>query len=225
MESILQLDTDILIYLNSIRSLLWDNFFWIYTSTIIWVPLYVAITYVLFKRMGWQAVWVLLAVALTITLCDQISSSIFKPLFARPRPTREPHLEGILQLINDYRAGRFGFVSGHATNSFGLAIFLSLIFRKKYFAIFIYVWASLNAYSRIYAGVHYPGDILGGIILGTFIGWGVFKLYEYITIRHPKTNSIRETKFGSEVQFAVAVGVLSFVMIFLSSKILLKIMS
>ncbi len=223
MEAILQFDTDLLLLLNSMRSALFNNFFWIYTSVIIWIPFYLVLAYVIILRMGLKGIWVLLAIGLTIVLCDQISSSVFKPLFERVRPSREPNLEGILQLIHNYRGGRFGFVSGHATNSFGLLTFVVFLFKKRFFTIFIYIWALINVYSRIYAGVHYPGDILFGIILGSLIGWGMYKLYNYLSKKNSFI-SYQGAPFGKEVWLSVQAGVFSIIMIFLSSLILLKIM-
>lgn len=183
LETLLQLDTNLLLFFNGQHSPFWDRFFWLFSSTVIWLPLYASLLFAIFKAHGWRGLWTLLAIALVITLCDQIASGLLKPLFERPRPSREPALEGLIHLVNSYRGGRFGFVSSHASNSFGLALFTSLLFRKPGYVFFIFMWALLNSYSRIYLGVHYPGDIVGGMLVGLLSAGLVYFLYKRFTNR------------------------------------------
>ena len=110
-------------------------------------------------------------------ITDRIASGFFKNYFERLRPSYNPLLENTIHLINGKKGGMFGFISSHAANTFGLATFTALLFRNKIFTTSIFVWAILNCYSRIYMGVHYPADILGGMILGLTIGYGIYFLY------------------------------------------------
>jgi undecaprenyl-diphosphatase len=229
-ETILQLDRELLLYLNSFNSPLFDNFFWVITSVIIWVPLYAAILYVVFKEQGIKGFVAVLALALLVTLCDQISSNIFKEGFERLRPSRDPSLEGLVDLINGKRGGKFGFVSSHATNSFGLAAFSLLLFRYRWYTVFILFWASLNSYSRIYMGVHYPGDILGGIILGVLLGVFVYWFYKKVAARFKPGNDDIFPLSGyrefspSSVRYVILTGVLTIVVVFIAGKLLLDLM-
>jgi undecaprenyl-diphosphatase len=170
------------------------------------------------------------ALALLVTLCDQISSNIFKEGFERLRPSRDPSLEGLVDLINGKRGGKFGFVSSHATNSFGLAAFSLLLFRYRWYTVFILFWASLNSYSRIYMGVHYPGDILGGIILGVLLGVFVYWFYKKVAARFKPGNDDIFPLSGyrefspSSVRYVILTGVLTIVVVFIAGKLLLDLM-
>ncbi|WP_439183293.1 phosphatase PAP2 family protein [Carboxylicivirga taeanensis] len=189
LQSLINLDKELLLFLNSFHNGYWDNFFWMFTSKEVWIPLYLTMAYVIFKNHGARGLVTVLAIGLLIVLCDQISTNIFKHGFERFRPSHDSDLKYLVHLINGKRGGSYGFVSSHATNSFGLAMFTSLLFRNKTFSFFIFLWASVNAYSRIYMGVHFPGDILGGFLLGILLGRLVYEFYlrvipRFVVISH-----------------------------------------
>ncbi|WP_010662501.1 phosphatase PAP2 family protein [Marinilabilia salmonicolor] len=227
METLIQLDQELLLYFNSFTSPLFDNIFWLITSKSIWVPMYVMILYAIFKNQGIKGFMTVVFLGLMVLLCDQISTNIFKEGFERFRPSHEPALEGMVDLINGKRGGQFGFVSSHATNSFGLAVFSLLLFRFNWYTVFILFWAALNSYSRIYMGVHYPGDILGGLILGSLIGWVVYWLYRkvasrFLLIPDRITPTIGRREFAlPSVRLVIFTGLITFILIFLSGKIIL----
>ena len=99
-------------------------------------------------------------------LCDQFSSSVCKPFFERYRPARDPDFSSMVTIVNGYRGGMFGFFSSHAANAAGIVVYTALIFRNKLYAATAVLWALLTCYSRMYLGVHYPGDILAGLLWG-----------------------------------------------------------
>jgi undecaprenyl-diphosphatase len=138
----------------------------------------IIVAYIVYK-FRWKAIITLIFIALVVTLADQISVKAFKEVFERLRPCHTPELQDIVHLVKNKCGGKYGFVSSHAANTFGVAFFLSLFFKNRNFSIFIFIWASVVSYSRIYLGVHYPFDVLGGAALGAVIGYLVYLLYNF----------------------------------------------
>ena len=175
-----KLDKSIFLFLNGIHSPFWDNaMYWISGDTS-WLFLYIILLIALAIKYRWRMIFVVLAVALVITASDQFSVHFFKEILMRLRPCHDPEISGLVHIVNDHCGGKFGFVSSHAANTFALAMLTSGLFKNKYFTWFIFAWATIVSYSRIYLGVHYPGDIIGGALLGIFLGWVVFLLYQYL---------------------------------------------
>lgn len=174
-------DKELLLSLNGSDSLFWDGFMWVATSTVVWLPVAVILLYIIIKNNKLQETLLIIAmIALVITLADQIASGICKPFFARYRPTQDPDIMYMVDIVNGYRGGRFGFISSHAANTFAVTVFLSLLIRRYSLTFMLVAWALLNSYSRIYLGVHYPGDILFGTLEGCAVGYLVYLLYRFI---------------------------------------------
>ena len=180
-----QLDQKLFLLINSMNSPFWDQVMFAISGKIIWVPLYLAILIWLGINYKKRFPLILLFIIIAATLADQGSVQLFKNVFHRLRPCHEPSLEGLVHLVDGKCGGLYGFVSSHATNSFNVALLSLLFIRKRWYTISILTWASVIGYSRIYLGVHYPGDVICGALLGAFIGWGVYKLYELTDKRSP----------------------------------------
>ena len=183
LERLNAIDTKLFLWLNNHHSPFMDKLMWFISGKEEWIPLYLIIIGYIVYKYRWKSIYVFIAVGLFVTLADQISTSVFKDGFKRLRPSHVEELKGMVHHVNDYYGGLYGFVSSHAANSFAMAAFTSLLFQKRWYTISIFIWASVVSYSRIYLGVHYPGDIIAGALLGYVIGYGVFKLYAYISIR------------------------------------------
>lgn len=181
LERILEYESGAFLYLNGLHSPFLDQFMWLFTGKIVWLPVAIAIIFFLFyknKDHRKEAFFTLMAIVLVVTLCDQFASGFCKPFFERPRPTKHPDFMNEVHTVFGYRGGRYGFISSHAANAFGFVTLTSLIFRNKIYSIAFFTWAVINSYSRIYLGVHFISDILPAVIAGTVFGWTVYLLYK-----------------------------------------------
>lgn len=176
-----ELDQQIFLFLNSLHTGFFDFLMWWFSDKLIWIPFYLFLLYLLIRKYGWESVAVLLSLAILIVLSDQVSGFI-KDAVARYRPSNDPELHEQVRTLNGYFGGNYGFVSSHAANSFAMAYFLAKMLNPKasFFIPLLFVWASLVSYSRIYLGVHYPGDIIGGALLGIALAWLIVNIYQRI---------------------------------------------
>lgn len=167
-SGLVEMDTDLLLAINGWRAGWADLFMYAFSGKWIWIPLYVSVLYVIARNLHWKAaVGCAIAIALTIALADQIGASVIRPLVCRLRPSNLGNpISELVQIVNGYRGGRYGFPSCHASNTFGLAFFLLYLFRNRALNRFFLLWALLTCYSRSYLGVHYPGDLLAGAFIG-----------------------------------------------------------
>ena len=228
LEKELQLERGVFFSLNGSNSPFWDNFFFICTNPWTWLIFYLCFLWVFTYKKNWkEIICVLVAVGLVILLCDRISSGLFKPYFHRFRPTHHPDFENLVHVfrwvkngkLHEYRGGNYGFISGHATNLFGLATFFALIVRNKLFTFTIFLFAFLVAYSRIYIGVHFISDVVVGAIIGILVAMLVYFLYNRVRHRWLSFDneqlkkpvcSIRDTYFLCGIFYLYVISILIF---------------
>lgn len=183
-EFILEIDKQFFLYLNSLHTNWLDiPMFWL-SETMTSLPVYIYLLYILYKTYK-KHIWVsLISIALLITLSDQTTSGFMKPYFQRLRPSHEPELEGKVHLVREsngnlYKGGQYGFASSHAANTFAVAMFFFLVFRRKFkYISLIFVWSFLVSYTRIYLGVHYPLDITVGALVGILFAISISYIHQ-----------------------------------------------
>jgi undecaprenyl-diphosphatase len=189
MDTILELDKHLLIWINSFHADWLDPIMLVITKTFFWTPLYLFFIFLIFKKLDKDAWFALAGAGLTILLADGITAQIMKPFFVRLRPSQDPAVQNLLHLVSDfageiYRGGKYGFASSHAANTFGTATFMWLLFRDKTKWIGLaFLWAAGMTYTRLYLGVHFPGDILVGGIVGVLSGFAGYKLFQWFKKR------------------------------------------
>ena len=178
MDSLLLWDQELFLWLNSLSSEPFDAFWMTVTDKRYTIGLYAILTAVMSKRLGWKnTLWMLLVITLLITFTDQVTN-LFKDGFKRLRPCHEAVLSDVMRQVKPGCGGKYGYFSGHASNSFAMATFFVVLFARHFKRLrWLFVVAALVAYSRIYIGVHYPLDVISGTCFGTLGGWLFTKLY------------------------------------------------
>ena len=179
-EFLNDIDTRLFLFLNGLNSPFWDVVMHWISGKLNWIPLYLVLLGWLIYKFRVKSVWIILGVAVLITMCDQASVHLFKETFQRLRPCQQEHLKPLVHLVNNHCGGLYGFVSSHASNHFAVAVFTALWLRKRWYRIAILVWAGVIGYSRIYLGVHFPGDVICGAVLGSLLAWGLYLLMRSI---------------------------------------------
>lgn len=178
-------DEAILLAINGYHTQFLDFVMWTLSGRLVWIPFYLLLVWLVFRRMGWKRGAICMTViALMIAATDQACASLIRPAVERLRPSSEDNpLSSAIQLVNGYHGGRYGFPSCHAANTFALALFLSLLFHNRAATICLFGWSIIVSYSRLYLGVHYPTDIIGGFMVGALFALMCYKLMNLIAAK------------------------------------------
>ena len=213
MDYLIHIDQQWLLAINGWHSEWADMLMWYISKSTTWLPLYALLVGLIVYRFGilspslcregrrgsslLRVLIILAGFAVAVGVSDFVSSGIIKPWVCRLRPTHEPALAGMLHLVNGYTGGLYGFVSSHAANTMACALLFSLLYRNKYATIGLLLWVALNCYSRMYLGVHYPGDIIGGLLVGALFAGQVYAVVRCLLARV----DVRHAPNGQSVYF------------------------
>lgn len=193
LEMLMELDRALLGFFNGSDSLFMDGVMTTLTSGFSWIPLYLSLFYLVVKNNETmtQIMWVVCCVVLCVILSGGVADFVVKPWIARWRPSNDPLIKYTVDVVNDMRGTNYGFFSAHAANTFSIALFFCLLVRNKLFNTFLILWSLVNCYTRMYLGLHYPGDILCGLLWGAIVAVSVYMLYRKIYFKiSPKLNYI-----------------------------------
>lgn len=190
LEKIVSLDKQLFVYLNGLGSENYDNLWLFITKQINWLPFFIVVFYLLYKKVGWKNLGItLLFIAFLMLVCDQ-TANFFKNTVQRLRPCNDPEINEYIRIVK--RSATFSFYSGHATNSMAAMTFIFMIIKKQYkYAFLLFLFPLIFAYSRIYLGLHFPLDIITGYTTGILFGLLFYKFYTLLQDKFPelKNNS------------------------------------
>lgn len=220
MNQLANIDEQILLFFNGSDSLFLDGLMTTLTSGLTWLPLYVALLYLVIKNNETmpQILLTIGAAVVCVAITAGVTNLIVKPLVARPRPCNDPFIRYVVDVVFRMPLKDFSFFSAHAANTFGLAVFFLLLIRDRIFTVAILLWSLLNCYTRLYLGLHYPSDILCGLLFGGIVGFVVYVIYLKFYLRiAPEQNFVSShyTPTGYSVpDVNIVVTVLVFILLY-----------
>lgn len=185
MDTIIQMDKQLILAINGSDSLFVDYLAKTLTTAATWIPLYVSLFYVVVKNNDnfRRIICILACAGLCVLFAGTVDDLLVKPLVARLRPTHDFQIGMLVDTVDGYRGGKYGFFSAHAANTFSIAVFFSLLMRSRLVTLLLVGWSLTNCWTRLYLGVHYPLDILCGLLWGGSVGTGIYFLYRYVDRR------------------------------------------
>ncbi len=185
LHDLITYDKELFLFLNNLGTTSWDSFWLFITHKFSAIPLYILLIFLSFKQFGLKKTLILLVFTSLMIVVTNGLGDFFKYGFQRLRPCYDDEINELVRLVKDSCGGKYGYFSAHAANTMAVAIFFSNLLKKKFMTFFLIVWAMLVAYSRIYLGVHFPLDILTGMLVGLFFGWLFAKLYIFALLKLP----------------------------------------
>ena len=225
LNAIIEFDKQLLLAVNGSDSLFLDGLAKTLTTAATWIPLYISLFYMVVKNNDTvqKITIIVLCAGLCVLFAGGIDDMVVKPMVARWRPTHDPEIGMLVDVVNGYRGGKYGFFSAHACNTFSIAVFFSLLVRSRLLTCFLFGWSFINCWTRLYLGVHYPGDILVGLLWGLTVGVSIWFLYKKITDRWISSRNYVSEQYTStgyvlhDIDVVVSVLVLTIIYAILSA--------
>ena len=218
---LIALDKQCLLAVNGSDSLYLDRVAHVLTTALTWLPLYLSLFYVVLHNNDnfRKVLYVLAGAGLCVLFAGTVDDMIVKPMVARWRPTHDPEIGMLVDVVDGYRGGKYGFFSAHASNTFSIAVFFCWLIRSRLLSIALVIWSFTNCWTRMYLGVHFPGDILVGLTWGFIVGTSVYYFYYRVTRRlapaKPRFVSANYTSTGYQrIDCDIPVAVLVFTLLY-----------
>ena len=186
MDTLIDFDRWLLLVVNGSSSLYLDGVVKVLTTATTWIPLYIGLFFLIMRNNSTvhRILFIIGCALLCYLLAGAVDDGIVKPLVARWRPTHDPVIGWQVDVVNGYRGGKYGFFSAHACNTFSLAVFFSLLVRSRLLTVCLVTWSLTNCWTRLYLGVHFPGDILCGLLWGGVVGTSVYFFHRRLLLRY-----------------------------------------
>jgi undecaprenyl-diphosphatase len=190
------IDDGLLFFVNGSNSLYLDSVMTTLTNGLTWIPLYIALFWVILKNNETmiQILLILASVILCVLFSGGIDDIIIKPYFARLRPFTDPVFMGMIHTVKGFTPVDFSFFSAHAANTFSIAVFICLLVRSRLLSVSMVIWSLINSYSRLYLGLHYFTDLIAGMIWGAVVAVIIYYIYHHFY----KKISVKTTYISSQ---------------------------
>lgn len=183
LSQMIDLDRQLLLALNGSDSLFLDGLVKTLTTAVTWIPLYLSLLFLVLKNNDnlQKVLLIVVCAGLCVFFAGSLNDMIVKPLVERWRPSHDEQIGMAVDVVNGYRGGKYGFFSSHAANTFSLAVFFALLVRSRLLSVALVVWSLVNCWTRLYLGVHFPGDILCGLLWGGLVGTGMWLMHHRLS--------------------------------------------
>lgn len=220
LQTLIELDKQLLLWFNGSPSLFLDALVTTLTNALTWVPFYLSLFYIIIRNNDSvrSILLVMVSAGLCVLIAGTVDDEIVKPLVARWRPTHDPQIGLLVDVVDGYRGGNYGFFSAHASNTFSIAVFFCWLIRSRLLSFAMILWSLTNCWTRLYLGLHFPGDILVGLcwggITGTMVYWLYYQVKKRICVKMKYTSNYYTSTGYQRSDINIPIAVLVYSLLF-----------